>query len=208
MKKNNCSARCGMHFWSLLTLLNVYILFVFCQIFHIKTWIFWDQNCQTWLRICELMATYVILVKPWLVWCLTNNMKIETLLWQKGAKKNLSYDLTSMTFKTWGILMFFILMYTACQTSSFWWHFLCDWMTFDKYFANFVTRIQCCRLSHMIYLTLKKPYKNIDTTVSLYVLAEVIVEGMYYYSIKSNLVLFYCSRHDTKVHITYKQSIC
>ena len=33
----------------------------------------------------------------------------------------------------------------------------------------------------------KSPTKNIDTTVSLYVLSEVIVEGMYYHSIKSNL---------------------
>ena len=33
----------------------------------------------------------------------------------------------------------------------------------------------------------KKPHKNIDTTVSLYVLTEVIVEGIYYNSFKSNL---------------------
>ena len=29
--------------------------------------------------------------------------------------------------------------------------------------------------------------QKIDTTFSLYVVAEVIVEGIYYYSIKSNL---------------------
>ena len=33
----------------------------------------------------------------------------------------------------------------------------------------------------------KKPHKNIDTTVLLYVLAELIVEGIYNNSIKSNL---------------------
>ena len=33
----------------------------------------------------------------------------------------------------------------------------------------------------------KSPTKNIDTTVSLYVLADIIVEGIYYNSIKSNL---------------------
>ena len=40
----------------------------------------------------------------------------------------------------------------------------------------------------MIHPTLKKsPTKNIDTTILLYVLAEVIVEGIYYNSMKSNL---------------------
>ena len=33
----------------------------------------------------------------------------------------------------------------------------------------------------------KSPTNDIDTTVSLYVLAEVIVEDIYYNSIKSNL---------------------
>ena len=39
----------------------------------------------------------------------------------------------------------------------------------------------------MIHPTLNKPSKNIDTTVSLHVLAEVIVEGIYYNFITSNL---------------------
>ena len=33
----------------------------------------------------------------------------------------------------------------------------------------------------------KKPYKNINGTISLYGLAEVIVEGIYYNSIKFKL---------------------
>ena len=49
-------------------------------------------------------------------------------------------------------------------------------MTFDKYIADFGTHSQCYRLWHMTRPTSqKKPTKNIETTVSLYVLAEVIV---------------------------------
>ena len=40
----------------------------------------------------------------------------------------------------------------------------------------------------------KSPTKNIDTTVALYVLAEVIVEIIYYNSITSNLV--YVTAHE------------
>ena len=35
----------------------------------------------------------------------------------------------------------------------------------------------------------KSPTKNIDTAVSLYVLSEVIVEGMYYYHYLSSPIL-------------------
>ena len=52
-------------------------------------------------------------------------------------------------------------------------------MTFDKYIANFVTRIQCYKLWHMVHPTLKKTLQNIDITVSLYVLAELIEEDIY-----------------------------
>ena len=48
----------------------------------------------------------------------------------------------------------------------------------------------------------KNPTKTIDATVSLYVLSKVIVEAIYYKSIKSSLGKFYCSRNDTKVHIS------
>ena len=43
--------------------------------------------------------------------------------------------------------------------------------------------------------------KYIDTIVSLYVLSEVFVEGIYYNYTTSNLGFCYCSRNDTKVHI-------
>ena len=39
---------------------------------------------------------------------------------------------------------------------------------------------------------LKKTYKNIDTTISLYCLGQFIVKGIYYNYIKSNLGWFYC----------------
>ena len=58
-------------------------------------------------------------------------------------------------------------------------------MTLDKYIANHsfsMLQIMACDTPYIE----KKPYKNMDTTVLLYVLAEVIVEGIYSNSIKSN----------------------
>ena len=45
----------------------------------------------------------------------------------------------------------------------------------------------------------KSPTKNIHTTISLYGLAEVIVEGIYHNFIKSKHGKFYFSTNDAKV---------
>ena len=60
-------------------------------------------------------------------------------------------------------------------------------MTFDEYIGNFFTIVQCYRVWHMIHLYIKKKTKkHKDTTISLYDLPEIIVEVIYYNSIKSN----------------------
>ena len=96
-------------------------------------------------------------------WSLPSNMKIETTLWHKKNRKKpivQGFDL-QWPVKPAKFCCFSFLYLHLVQRHIFWWHNIYNWMSIDKYITNFVTRIQCYRLWHMRYPTLKKTLQKI-----------------------------------------------